>query len=168
MDPITTPAVHVPPLVTFDAVGDALVAKRKHPPVRQPRAALDDVVLVHGARQPRVLAEPMSVPRPVVGLHGARVRDVEAGVVRAEAEAVALGEAVGDGAGLARGGVVGVDLRGEVGRRAEGLLVAVGGVCEPDSTGGVVHDDVVDGVELAAVEVVEEGCAGRGCGVHED
>lgn len=56
----------------------------------------------------------------------------------------------------------------EVRGGAEGLLVAVGGVCEPDVVVCVVDHYIVYGVEGTAVEVGYEGFGGLGHGVHED
>ena len=61
-------------------------------------------------------------------MDGSRVGHVHLLVVRTEAEAVALHEAVSDAPDLAGRGLEAVNLAGELGRETEGLFVAVGWV----------------------------------------
>ena len=110
----------------------------------------------------------MSVARRAVRLHCAGVGDVHLFVIRAEAEAVALGEPVGHTPDLARRGLEPVDLAGELWRGPEGLFVTIRRVGEPEVVVGVVDYDIVQAVERTAMEVVEEGLRCGGGGIDQD
>ena len=58
--------------------------------------------------------------------------DIERIFIRGEAEAVWSAEIVSDDTNIACGGIEAIDELGELGFRAETLLVAVDGVSEPD------------------------------------
>ena len=103
----------------------------------------------------------MSVPLRAMRLHCACVGNVHLFVVRAEAEAVTLGETVCYTPNLACRGLESVDLARELWRWAEGLFVAVRRVGEPEVVVGMVDYDIVQAVERAAVKVVEDSL---GCG----
>jgi hypothetical protein len=62
---------------------------------------------------------------------------------------------------VSRSWVEAIDVRAELRFGAEALLGTVDGVCEPDAT-VCVHDYVVGGVELQAVEVIEQRTGGVG------
>lgn len=101
------------------------------PPVREP-LAVDHVVHVDGGGLRLVDGEVVPVTHAGVSLHGAGVGYVEEGVVWAEAQAVALREAVGHGPDLAGGGPEAEHLDGHFGVWAEALEVAIVWICEPE------------------------------------
>lgn len=160
VDPIPAARVHIPLIITLDPIRHTTGTIREELSVRQPRPAIHNIKLVNRARQPWVQREILPIPRRAVRLHRARVGHVQLLVVRTEAEAVALHEAVRDAPDLARRRLEAVDLARQLGRLPEGLLVAVRRVREPDVVVGVVDHDVVDAVEGAAVEVVYEARGG--------
>jgi hypothetical protein len=128
MNPIPTPRIHIPSLITLNPIRHTAATESKQFPPRKLRPAVHDIVLVNRARQARIEREVATVARRAVRLDGARVGHVQFLVVRAEAEAVALRETVGYAPELAGGGLEAVDLGGELGGEAEGLFVAVGWV----------------------------------------
>lgn len=87
----------------------------------------------------------------------ARVGDVGALAVGGEGEAVGQGKVVGDDADGARFKVVAVDLVAQAGDGAEILEVAVECVREVDLGVFGADDNIVEGVELAAKVVVDDG-----------
>ena len=126
MNPITTPRIHIPSLITLNTIRHTTTAISKKLPPRKLRTTIHNIVLVNRARQARVEREVAAVAGRAVRLDGARVGHVQFLVVRAEAEAVALRETVGYAPELAGEGLEAVDLGGELGGKAEGLFVAVG------------------------------------------
>jgi len=97
-----------------------------------------------------------------------RVGYVDCVFVGGEGDAVGAAEAICDDADVAGGGIETVDELRELRFRAETLLVAVDGVCEPNGAVGM-DDDVVGGVEGAGVVVVEESGGFVGAfGFHVD
>jgi len=101
MNPIATARIHIPRLITLNPIRHATATVREQLPLRELRATVDNIVLVNRARQARVEREVAAVAGRAVRLDGARVGHVQFLVVRAEAEAVALREAVGDAPDLA-------------------------------------------------------------------
>jgi hypothetical protein len=101
MNPIAAARIHIPSLVTLDPIRHAAATESEEFPSRKLRAAVHDVVLVNRAREAWVEREVAAVAGRAVGLHGSRVGHVQFLVIWAEAEAVALHEAVGDAPDLA-------------------------------------------------------------------
>jgi hypothetical protein len=95
MNPIATTRIHIPILITLNPIRHTTTTESKQLPPRKLSATINDIVLVNRARQAWVEREVAAVARRAVRLDGARVGDVQFLVVRAEAEAVALREAVG-------------------------------------------------------------------------
>lgn len=89
-------------------------------------------------------------------------------VIRTEAEAIALRESIGHTPDLARRRLESVDLTGEQGRRAKRLLVSIRRIRKPDFPALVMDDNVVDGVEFAAVEVVDHHAGAPGARIDGD
>ena len=103
----------------------------------------------------------------LVPMDGARVRDVNRLEFRAEAQSIRPREAIGNCSDIARRRLEAVDLARQHGVWADVLVEAVGRVREPDGAVVGVDDDVVDAVELSAVEGGDEGLGrvgGRGVG----
>ena len=115
MNPIATARIHVPRFITLDPIRHATAAEREELPSRKLRASVHDIVLVNRAWEAGVEREVAAVAGRAVRLDRARVGHVQFLVVRAEAEAVALHEAVGDAPDLAGRGLEAVDLAGELG-----------------------------------------------------
>ena len=128
MNPIAAARIHIPRLVTLNPIWHATTTVREELSSCELRPAVDDIILVNRAREARIEREIVAVAGCAVRLDGACVGHVQFLVVRAEAEAVALREAVGDAPDLAGRGLEAVDLAGELGGEAEGLFVAVGWV----------------------------------------
>lgn len=149
VDAVPAPGVHVAVNVAFDAIRCARVRVGENPPIGQVRLIVGPVhrIRVHG-RGPRM-------EFGAVAVDDVRVGDVACFLVGCEADAVRPAEAVGHDPDVAGGRIEAVDVLRELGFRPEALLVAIDGVGEPDGTVGV-DDDVVGGVERAAVVVVQE------------
>ena len=101
MNPIPTPRIHIPRLITLNPIRHTITTESEQFPARKLRSAVHDIVLVNRARKAWVEREVTSITGRAVRLDGARVGHVQFLVVRAEAEAVALREAVGDAPDLA-------------------------------------------------------------------
>ena len=94
-----------------------------------------------------------------VAVNSAGVCDIHDFEVGREAEPVRSYKSIGDGADGLGIGLEPIDLTGQDRVWANSLMVAIGGIGEPD--GGIVwvDDDVVDGVELAGMEGGDKGGA---------
>lgn len=149
VDAVPAPGVHVAVHIAFDAVRRARVRVCKDPSIGQVRLIVGPVhrIRVHGGGPRMDLG--------AVAVDDVRVGDVACFLVGCEADAVRPTEAVSHDPDVAGGRVEAVDVLRELGFRAEALLVAVDRVGEPDGTVRV-DDDVVGGVERAAVVVVHE------------
>jgi hypothetical protein len=110
MNSIVTARIHVSRLVTFDTVGHAAAAVGEQLPSKKLRTVVYDIVLVNRTREAWVVSEVASVARRTLSLYRAGIGDVHLLVVGAEAEAVALHEAVCDTPDLSRRGLEAVDL----------------------------------------------------------
>lgn len=97
-----------------------------------------------------------------------RVGYVEGFFIRRKTQTVGATEPIRHDADIARRRIEAVDMLRELGFGPKALFVPINGVCEPDGAIGV-DDDVVWGVEGAAVVVVEEGsCFVGALGFHID
>ena len=101
MNPIAAARIHIPRLVTLNPIWHATTTVREELSSCELRPAVDDIILVNRAREARIEREIVAVAGCAVRLDGACVGHVQFLVVRAEAEAVALREAVGDAPDLA-------------------------------------------------------------------
>lgn len=147
IDAVPATRVHIPVNIALDAVRGARVRVGEDPSIGQVRLVVGPVdrIGIHGGG-PRM-------DFGAVAVDDVRVGDVARFFIGREADAVRSAEAVGHDPDVAGGRVEAVDVLGKLGFGAEALLVAVDGVCEPDGAVGV-DDDVVGGVEGAAVVVV--------------
>lgn len=103
-----------------------------------------------------VVRDVEGVDRGSGGASAGVLRDVEGGEIWGECEAGGAGDTVGDDAAVAGFRVEAVDvLCWELGFGPEGLLVAVGWVCEIKGSVSKIGDDFSRRVEWLSVEVVE-------------
>jgi hypothetical protein len=118
------------------------------------------MICLHRPRPPLI--------RGAIAMNPICVGDVKCLLIRRETNPIRTPEPIRHYPHISRHRIETIDVRAKLGFGSETLLEAVDGVCEPDATVGV-QDDVVGGVKLPAVEVVEEGVSfvGRGRG-HVD
>lgn len=90
-----------------------------------------------------------------------RVGDVDNLLVRREADAIWAAESVGYGADASGVWIVSVDLVRKLRAGTVALLEAVDRIGEPD-TAIAVDDNVIDGIEVASVEVIQHQSRGVG------
>lgn len=162
IDAVAAPRVHVPVDIALDAIGRPGVRVREDPSVGQIRLIVGpvDAERING-RRARGVAGP-------VAMYQVRISHIQRFLIRSERDAIGTTEPVRDDADIARGGVEAVDVLGELRFRPKPLLVAVDGVGEPNRAVGM-HDDVVGGVEGAAVVVVQKrGGLVRALRLHVD
>lgn len=149
VDPISTTTVHVPVNIAFDPVRRSRIRHGEYPPVDEKGAIIDDDDIESvDRRSTRGI-------RRAVPVNKVRVGDVHYLLARREADAVRPPKAVRDNTDVAAFGIEAVYLLRQLRWGPEALLVAVDGVGEPDAAVRV-DDDVVRGVELSAVVVVEQ------------
>lgn len=86
-----------------------------------------------------------------------RIRDVAGLAIRREDDSIGLGDSVGDEREGPRVDVQPPHTVWQLRGTLEALLESVIGVGEEDGVGLDVHSDVVEGVELSAEEIVENG-----------
>ena len=153
LHPVAAARVDVPLGVALDAVRPATVGVSEEALVHEEGAGQHDVEGVDVAGAGLVDGDVLAA------VDGARVGDVDGFEVGREAEPVGSQEAVGDDADGVGVRLESVDLTGEDGVGADALVVAVGGVGEPDGAVVWMDDDVVDRVELSPVKGGDEGGA---------
>ena len=84
------------------------------------------------------------------------VCDIQALIVRTEAQPVTFNKAIGYHPALFTFRIEPIDLRGQHRGRPKTLMIAIVRIGEPNLPCLMVNDDIVDGIELATVEVVDE------------
>jgi hypothetical protein len=98
----------------------------------------------------------MPITRASMCLDSPGVCDIQALIIRTEAQPVTFNKAICHHPALFTCRIEPIDLRGQYRGRPETLMIAIVWIGKPNFPCLMVDNDIVDGIELAAVEIVDE------------
>jgi hypothetical protein len=160
MHTISTSSVHIAIGVTMNAVRQADIRVSKQLLVLQSLAIRSNIIAVDRRRHGQVILVGEGV--------NSRIGDIHMFEIRRELNTIGSNGIIGNCLHHTGLGLKAIGLVLDNWCRTEVLPVAVGDVCEPEISGDRVLSDIVDGGEVAAEEVVDEGLALVGCRVYEN